>query len=649
MRWKNIAKSSTETEALEKRVDAMMDPSQADPGPAPQAKAKETIDIFEDPAAKSKLPNSWLNEVSKAAPTPTEVNTSQSTEIDDIATDRAVEAITQEEPKDFSAPKRPIEKHSRLRFLKNKRVWIPALVLLLAIAALPLTRYLLLGLVIKEPYTISVKDSKTGVVVSGAKVTLGNSVGETDGSGKVVLRAGVGSRTVTVTKANFTAATAKVFVGFTGTKQSTVQFVATGRSVPVKIVNSITGKPVANARIEVDKASAKTDSQGTATLVLSIGSGTKKATITTDGYNDLAVTIDVGIQQQKFKITPVGKLYFLSNKSGKIDVVKSDLDGSNRQTVLAGTGNEETATTSLIASRDWQYLVLKAKRDNNQAGLYLIDTATDKATQFESASNTISLVGWYGHTVIYDVLKGSSSAWQNGREAIKSYNAETSQLNQLDQNAAEGSSTSYGYEAFSDLHIVDNAIVYSVQWLASGGFDLSTKSASIRGMQPNGTAKKDYQTFPQSNITGIKSVVDAPGDIYYAVTATADGRATYYEYQNAAVTVNTNLDDAGFNKGYPTYLFSPSGTQTAWEETAGANHFFIGDNTGKRQKQIGNLSGLQPYAWFGENYIVATRGTGGLYIFSPTDKDSVSNPLRITDYFKTGQNYAGNSYSYGGF
>src|SRR6202007_1916154 len=125
-----------------------------------------------------------------------------------------------------------------------------------------------------------------------------------------------------------------------------------------------------------------------------------------------------------------------------------------------------------------------------------------------------------------------------------------------------GTSSSHGAESFSDWHIVDNAIVCTVQWTATGGYDITAKNPSVRGMQPNGSAKKDYQTFPQSGVASIASVVDAPGSIYYAVTSSVDNKPTYYEYQSAAVTTKTDLDAAAFSKGYPTYLFSPSGSQT---------------------------------------------------------------------------------------
>jgi len=120
-----------------------------------------------------------------------------------------------------------------------------------------------------------------------------------------------------------------------------------------------------------------------------------------------------------FTITPTGKVYFLSNLKGTLDVVKSDLDGTNRQTVVSGTGKEEPRFTSLLASRDWRYLVLKSKRDTPEASLYLLDTQTDKLTRFDTGAGDYQLVGWYGHNFIFNVTHSSVSYWQNGRQTLK--------------------------------------------------------------------------------------------------------------------------------------------------------------------------------------------------------------------------------------
>src|SRR6202008_1449233 len=113
---------------------------------------------------------------------------------------------------------------------------------------------------------------------------------------------------------------------------------------------------------------AETDKDGKATVVLPVGTTTKKATLSLKGYNNKEGELQVSdkeIKKNGLTITPSGRVYLLSKKSGKIDVVKTNLDGSDRKPVLAGTGKEEDRGTVLLASRDWKYLALLSRRDSD--------------------------------------------------------------------------------------------------------------------------------------------------------------------------------------------------------------------------------------------------------------------------------------------
>jgi len=76
----------------------------------------------------------------------------------------------------------------------------------------------------------------------------------------------------------------------------------------------------------------------------------------------VTVTTDK-VAANQFKLAPVGKVFFLSNAGGKIDVVSTNLDGTDRKVVLAGTGKEDRNNTVLLASSDWKYLALLSLRD----------------------------------------------------------------------------------------------------------------------------------------------------------------------------------------------------------------------------------------------------------------------------------------------
>ncbi|PIZ63285.1 hypothetical protein COY17_01010, partial [Candidatus Saccharibacteria bacterium CG_4_10_14_0_2_um_filter_52_9] len=348
------------------------------------------------PDTKSDLPDS--NPQGTAPELPEELNDDPQQPADklvDPETDKAVDDIVAKEGDTVLA----VEDAKRARksavagsgggwkdklksLIKNRRFQAGVAIVLLIIFALPVTRYTVLGLFIKEPVTISVLDSKTNTPVSGASVTVGGADGKTNGSGQVTIKARPGKTRVAIAKQYYKDGSKPLFVGLKSAK-TTILLDATGRLVPVTVVNKITGLPLANVQIKVLNSTAKTDSKGQATIALPTTANTQAAKLSLSGYNSTDATItviDKTVKANTLQLTPAGQIYFLSNLSGNLDVVKSNLDGSGRKTVLVGTGHEEASTTSLLASRDWHYLVLKSRRDGNQASLYLIDTSNDKTT-----------------------------------------------------------------------------------------------------------------------------------------------------------------------------------------------------------------------------------------------------------------------------
>ena len=593
----------------------------------------------------------------------------ESTPIDDSATEEAVDDIAAKESdmvlalEDARAAKKagvvvsggPGWKDRLKNLFKSKKTWAAVAILLLLVLALPLTRYPLLGLVIKEPVTVTVLDSKTATPVSSAEVQLAGATAKTDGEGHAHLKAALGKHTLKITKQYYQDMSKSYFVGFKSVPSASVSLVATGRLVPITVVNSITGKPLKGAQISLKGTTAKTDSNGRANVALPTTASSYDASLTLSGYNSAAITVQVtdqAIKSNTFKLTPAGHIYFLSNLSGRIDVVKTNLDGSGRKTILSGTGNEDPTSTSLLASRDWRFLVLKAKRDTAQAALYLIDTSTDKVTSIDTNDADFTLVGWYGHDFIYDLTKSNSSYWLAGRETIKSYDADNLQLNQLDQNQAQGDSTSYAYQNFYNFYIVNGLVVYNTQWtnFNNGGtpIDLTGKTATIRAVQPNGQNKKDYETFAAATTGYIQAALYSPQAVYFGAYNNSNGQTSYFDFDNNAAK-SVSLDNGAFTQSYPTFLLSPSGNQTFWTELRdGKNSLFIGDDNASSKKQIASLSDYSPYGWFSDSYVLVSQNSSELYIMPTGGLPAGQQPLKITDYYKPAQNFNGYGYGYGG-
>lgn len=537
-----------------------------------------------------------------------------------------------------------------------KKKWtLPAtlLVVLAVVLAVPFTRYAVLGLFMKGTVEVSVLDSKTNTPVSGATVSVGGATLKTDASGKAKGEVKPGSTTLKVTKQYYSDASQDVTVTLSADKNKfSVPLNATGRQVPVTVVNYITQKPLANAEIVVLDTTAKTNKDGKATIVLPTRAATQKGTVRLQGYNNTEVTIKVTDKVDpgnEFKLTPSGKLYFLSNQSGKIDVVKTDLDGKNREVVLAGTGKEEEYSTSLLASRDWKYLALLSNRTGNGASVYLINTnAEDKLTTVDEGNANFNLYGWSGNTLVYTVNRKNVQEWQPKQQALKSYNAATSKLTTIDETAGEGTSAyDYAYTTFSSIYILDNELVYSQNWNAAWASTINGRNVNLVSVKPDGTGKKNIKAFPIPANRSYYAINFAPYEPYglyvQAPTATAN---TYYAYEGGGIKQKNDVSDNTFYASYPTFLISPSSDKTFWAELRdGKNALFIGDKNAEDKKQIVSSSELNPYGWYTDEYLLLSQKGSELYIL-PVSGDVKAQ--KITDYYKPSVNYYGYGGGYGG-
>jgi hypothetical protein len=549
------------------------------------------------------------------------------------------------------------------------KAWGTVIVLVILLGALfgvSVIRDDILGLFLSEKITVQTIDSKDSAGVSGVKVQIGSVSAETNASGKAVLTVHTGHRTLLVSKKYYAGTSQSILVGLSpASNVYKAKIVALGRQVKVGVINSITRSPLANAEISAGGANAKTNANGEAIVVLPSGAISQSAAISLNGYNvaNQAITADGSLTQNTFSVTPAGKIYFLSNLSGTIDVVKTNLDGTDRQTVLAGTGSEDPSTTSLLASRDWKYLALLSKRSGSNASLYLIDTTNnDKLTTIDQGDATFSLVGWSGDKFVYEVDRSNTiSDWQSNQEALKSFDPTTGQMLLLDQTQASGTgppSEAYAKQAIGGAYLVGNNIVYAKNWQGDGqggpGGVLGGKQAELDIISADGSMHRTVKSFTPASYSSagwdgnqnisISLQSSKPNEIYISFY---DGdQTTYYSFDNGSVTADASLNDAKFYQSpYTTYLLSPSGNQTFWTELRdGKNTLFIGDANGGGQKQIASLSDYSPYGWYSDNYLLVSKNGSELYAMPVAG----GTPLKITDYYKPAVNYNGYGGGYGG-
>ncbi|HSX18474.1 MAG TPA: hypothetical protein VLE51_03915 [Candidatus Saccharimonadales bacterium] len=526
----------------------------------------------------------------------------------------------------------------------NKKWSIPATILLLVIllVLVPWTRYKVAGLVIKKNFTIEVMDATSRTPVSGATISIGSENSQTDGNGRAALHLSSGHHAVSVSKKYYQDRRADVLVPILSQKSTpAIGLTATGRQVKIVVKDLINQKVLSDVDIKIADTTAKTDKNGTAIVVVPPDESTQKATLSMDGYNDSSVTVKVGdskVLENDFMLTPTGKVYFISKRTGKLDLMKANLDGSGAEVVVAGTGNEHDYDTKLLPSTDWKYVAFVAQRSATDPTpqLYILATADDKLLSVDSGNAIFTLKGWAGDNLIYFVSRNDVQTWQSGKDRLKSYDASSGKTTLLDQSAATGDSSASAYEFYALVTISGNNIIYGKNWTQVYG--TTSPSGLIDG-------KQDTLATISANGQGHKVLAnyDANDNVQYAQHSsvgiyiwqqTDPSSDKFFDYTvGSAAPKDINLNSDQFYQNYPQYFVSPSGKQTFWAENRdGKNTLFVGDYTGSNSSNIASLSDYSPYGWFSDDYLLVSKSNSELYIMGTKG----GKAIKITDYQQTG-------------
>ena len=516
----------------------------------------------------------------------------------------------------------------------HKKVSIPlALVLLVGIlGAVPATRYALAGTVLKQQVRFIVLDAETGKPVSSATVKLAGKTASTNGEGKVSLQVSVGKKQLAVSKKYYKTADRELLVPITKQKQpETIRVTATGRQITVNVTNKISSLPLEGVTIKAASTEAKTGKDGKAVMVLPADKPATAATLTYSGYNELKATIQVSgqtlVATNAFELTPSGKVYFLSNQSGKLDVVKTNLDGTERQVVLAGTGQEGDGNTFLQASRDWKYLVLQSRRDGGTySKLFLIDTTNDKLSTIDEGQASFMLTGWSGHRLIYSVNRQSYPDWQAKKYALKSFDAETAKIMTLDESVGGGNSKDYYYQdTIENAYLFNDEILYAkgVRAMFTGFNPFNqTLDISMNTVKPDGSSKRAIygrgiltkQSFLQPGFGSLYADFEVrtpkPSKFYYAYYEYV------YEYKNKQHRDAPELTkNAYYQLPFDRYILSPSGKQTVVTESRdGKNALLLADSNGEGSKQVATINEFAPFGWYTDDYVLVSNSKGDMSI-----------------------------------
>lgn len=514
---------------------------------------------------------------------------------------------------------------------------------------IPFTRYGLLGLFVTKSVALTVVDANSGKPVSAAKVSLGRFDVETDAKGVArVDSVAVGEHQLVVEKKNYTTKTTTHTVPvLMPEKDTTIKIVALGRSASFSVLNSLTGKPVKGAMIAIEGTSALSDDAGKASVVLPVKADVQTGTVKADGYNpyEISITMKAGEDPMvEVKLVPAGKVYFLSKRTGKIDVMSANLDGSAPTVVLSASGRESDTETSLIASPSWNHLMLISRRDATWPKLYMITANTGKLTTVDEAEAGYDPIGWVGEKFYYKATNYKQNPWQNGTESLVSYNAETDQRKVVDSSVGIG--TSYydmAAQHISQAFVAEGKVVYTKYWQYSQAYADKNRAASVMAVVADGDLKTTVKDIPQQGDTYVDTVLQKPGVVMIRI-GKADNTKAFYRYA-AGRLANAESDDVAFYNSRLSYLMSPNGEKALWtEQRDGRNVVFTAgrDLTNGNQLSTGEYGA---YGWVTNDYVLYGKNQSELYI-APVGVQ-LDGKHKITDYHKA-YAYPGYGWGYGG-
>lgn len=364
---------------------------------------------------------------------------SEDTPFDDEKTGKAIEEIVAKEgdeilaAQDAAAAKGKVDAPRQKRgFWRRKWVrWTIMLLVLSGITAagvVPTSRYWMLNTAgVRSSSSVVVVDSTTQLPLKGVEVTLAGMTAHTDSAGEVSFQdLKLGATELSIYRVGFERLQQKVTLGWGSNPLGRFALNATGVQYVIQVTDYVSGQPLEGVEATNGAATAISDKDGKITLTLentAVAEG--GVALSKAGYRSEAITLpEDPTQPTEAELVMARKAVFVSRQDNRYNLYKSDIDGKNRETLLAATGNENSNIT-LAVSQDGSHAALISTRDGKRdsggfvlSSLVLIDVEQGSTVTIAEAAQ-IQLIDWVGTRLVYQLGASDSSA--DDRYVVASY------------------------------------------------------------------------------------------------------------------------------------------------------------------------------------------------------------------------------------
>ncbi len=524
--------------------------------------------------------------------------------LDDRQIDKAVDDITREESDKILAAEdakiakatTPPKKISLKQKIKNffaawwANKWarwstiVAVILLIVGCAIWPTTRYFALNTIgVRGSASIRVVDAATGMPLKNVTVGLGSTEVKTNGDGVSSFRqVKLGSQKLIIDRVAFAQVEKNITLGWGSNPLPDVKLKAVGARYTFNLTDYLSQKPITNAEIISGDASAFADKSGQAVLTLdnpetdTITISIKSKDYRTEKMN-FAATTKTAFEVQMVPFTPI---VYISKQSGKYDLYKVDVDGKNKQMLLAGTGSERKEISVATSPDGTKAALVSSRMNKRDESKYLLDTLTlidiqSGQTKSIDDAQSIRMIDWVGDDLSYVATYAAPSAGNAQRQRLISYNT--------DDNARHTLATS---DYFNGVASIAGQIYFSI-----ASSDPSQKPG-LSKIKIDGSGK---QTILDKEVWTLVRTGES-----ILMLETPDG---WYEYKvgdSAAHKGSAPVDSYASRQ----YVAAPGGNKNAWIDTRDGKGVLLVRDQKSNDRTIEATSGLtSPIRWLNKSTI----------------------------------------------
>ncbi len=270
--------------------------------------------------------------------------------------------------------------------------------------------------------------------LKNAQVVVNNRQFQTDQNGTVTITdQPYGKAEIKATKQGYADATATTTLDFNpffyvlggkevddAAQKVHLELKAVGILTSFKIIDFLSGRPITTGQFSIGDLTVKPDEQGLVSFKAPAQDSDKVQVASNMADKYINQTFEVAIGDKAVPsiiFVPAGKHYFMSKRDGALGIYSSNLDGTDVQQLIPGTG-KEGPTTAFTVSPSGKYGVLASTRDGVRNDknillhrIYVIDLEKKQMTRVDEASS-FEFADWSDGTLVYSTsnAEGSSSA-----------------------------------------------------------------------------------------------------------------------------------------------------------------------------------------------------------------------------------------------